>query len=91
MVTSILLSGMGTAWTCMSDTAGSVPWGVVCELERLSTPISVIEERIRGMPYTLQKPKFIRERYILVVAIVTNTIQGAWNTCVVERRKESLT
>ena len=42
------------------------------------------------MPYVLGESKFTRERYILVAAMVTATIQGFWNICVVERRKKSI-
>jgi hypothetical protein len=88
-VTSIRLSGMGPERTRISDTAGPATRGESCELERLSTAISVVEEKIRGMPYTSREPKFARERYILVVVIVAATKQGAWNICVAERHKES--
>jgi len=58
---------------------------------RTRTIISVVEDTIRVMPYISEEPKFIRERYILVAAIVTMTILGNWGICVVERRKESIT
>jgi hypothetical protein len=86
-VTSIRLSGMVPDRTCVFDCAGSIPWGVACELERLSTTISNVEEN-KGNAYTLQDPKFVSERYILVVVIVAEIIQGACNICVVEGHKK---
>jgi hypothetical protein len=41
------------------------------------------------MPYTVEEQIFVRERYILVAAIVTMIILGVWGICVAERRKES--
>jgi hypothetical protein len=38
------------------------------------------------MPYISEESKFIRERYILVAAIVTKTILGIWGICVVDAR-----
>jgi hypothetical protein len=40
------------------------------------------------MPYTSAVPRFIRERYILVEAIVIVTKLGIWNICVAETRKK---
>lgn len=36
------------------------------------------------MAYVLEEQKFIRERYILVAAIVAVIIQGVWGICIVE-------
>ena len=39
-----------------------------------------------------EKPRFTREQYALVAAIVPMTVLGIWVNCVVvERRKESIT
>ena len=43
-----------------------------------------------GLPYISEEKRFIRERYILVAAIVTMIILGVWCNCVVETRKESI-
>jgi hypothetical protein len=42
------------------------------------------------MRYILEEQKFIRERYILVAAIATMTMQGFWSSCVVKGRKKSI-
>ena len=58
------------------------------ELERLPATISVVEEADgRECLYTSVVPRFIRERYILVEAIVIITILGPWNICVAEACK----
>ena len=43
------------------------------------------------MRYILEEQKFMRERYILVAAIATMTMQGFWSSCVVKGRKKSIT
>jgi hypothetical protein len=71
-------------------TAGPVALGISCNLERLSTTISVVEEGMRGVPYILEEPKITRSRCILVAAIVTMIILGIVVICVVEGRMESV-
>jgi hypothetical protein len=44
----------------------------------------------RGLSYISEEKRFIRERYILVAAIVTMIILGVCGNCVVEKRKESI-
>ena len=75
---------MGTERDHISDTAFPLPLGISCVLERLSTTISVVEERIRGNALHIGRVEFVRERYTLVAAIVTMIILGVWIICVVE-------
>jgi len=67
---SIWLSGMGSERTRIVDTLRPLPWRLSRELEGLSITISQVKEAMRRMPYISEEPRFIRERYILVAAIV---------------------
>jgi hypothetical protein len=49
--TDTSMSGIGPGWTRGSDGERPVPREYSCELEQLSITISVVEDRIGGMPH----------------------------------------
>ena len=76
--------------TLISDTGSSLPGSFVATRTIVDT-ISVVKKETRGLPHImseLEEPKFIRERYILVAAIVTEIVKVVRNNFDGEKRKK---